>query len=289
MNGLIPLLVGIAVLMMSSAAAQVRIPSLTGNIQRIPNFFSGALGNKRDLIIYLPPAYNQNQKQRYPVLYVHDGQNIFDGMTSFIPNQEWRLDETAEALINAKLIPPLIIVGIYNAGAERMDEFLPTRFRLHSQNMMIGGKADLYARMLVEEIKPMIDQRYRTLPNRENTGVMGSSLGGVLTLHLGLTHSETFSKVAIVSPSMWVDDAVMVKRIRELKAKLPLRIWADVGGGEGDEAIKGAEDLVTALVSKGWQRGKDVVFYEDGYAAHNEEAWARRVPAILMYLFGHLR
>ena len=266
---------------------QVRVSSLTGDIRKIPHFTSKILGNQRNISVYLPPNYNQDQNQRYPVLYAQDGQNVFDGATSFIPNKEWRLDEAAEALIKTKLIPPIIIVAIDNAGSERADEYLPTRFKLHNSPEMIGGRADLYARMLLEELKPTIDKMYRTKPDRDHTGLIGSSLGAIVTLYLGMTHPDSFSKLAVVSPSIWVDDRLMLKKIISLKSKLDLRIWTDIGTLEGTEAVTDAQDFVKALENKGWRLGRDLVFYQDGFAAHNEEAWSRRVPAILTFLFGH--
>src|SRR5579871_4912540 len=136
----------------------------------------------RDIIVYLPPGYETEKRKRYPVLYMQDGQNLFDDATSFLG--EWHLDETAQALIPAKEIAPLIIVGIYNAGIHRIDEYTPAR----DPKMSMGGQADLYGRMLVEELKPFIDRRYRTLKDAAHTGLGGSSLGGLVSLYLGLKH-----------------------------------------------------------------------------------------------------
>src|SRR6478672_11960066 len=130
--------------------------TLTGDIRHHSNFHSKILNNDRELIVYLPPDYEKNKRQRYSVFYMHDGQNLFDGATSFIPGQEWRVDETAQRLIDAGTIEPLIIVGIYNTK-DRIDEYTAAADEKYKK----GGKADLYGRMLVEELKPFIDSRYR--------------------------------------------------------------------------------------------------------------------------------
>ncbi|MBS1703930.1 MAG: alpha/beta hydrolase [Armatimonadetes bacterium] len=261
-----------------------RMSSLTGNIERIDRFESKILGNSRNLIVYLPPNYKQDTKTRYPVVYMHDGQNIFDGATSYIPNQEWRADEAAEALIEAGLIEPLIIVGIDNAGMERANEYLPTKFKWN--NSEIGGKADLYGRMITDEIMPIINERYRTKTGPDNTGLIGSSFGGVATCYLGATHPEIFGRLGVVSPSVWVDDRILLKLIKptERRVRRP-RVWIDIGGKEGADAVRDTRDLYDVYVQNGWKPRTDVVLYIEQNAEHNELAWSRRIPSILTYLF----
>ena len=142
-----------------------------------------------DLLVYLPPRYKAERERRFPVLYMHDGQNLFDPETSFIRGKYWRMGETADALIEAGAIEPLIIVGIYNSGERRIDEYTPLQDR-----RLGGGHADAYGRMLVEELKPFIDAQYRTLPGPETCGMGGSSLGGLVTLYLGLRYPGVFSR-----------------------------------------------------------------------------------------------
>lgn len=261
-----------------------RVSSLTGDITQIPSFESKILGNKRNLIVYLPPGYKQDTSKRYPVLYCHDGQNIFDGMTSYIPNKEWRIDEAAQGLITAGLIEPIIIVGIDNAGMDRGNEYLPTRFKMG--NSELGGKADLYGKFLLEEVKGYIDRTYRTKPGGKDTALLGSSFGGVITFYLGIANPTKFSRLGVISPSVFVNDRELIKRTLALPKRLDLRIWIDMGTQEGSRAVIDAKDLYEALKTKGWRPGRDLVFYEDGFAQHNEEAWARRVPAILIWMFG---
>lgn len=261
-----------------------RAESRTGSITVHEGFESKHLSNRRRIWVYLPPGYADSARSRFPVLYMHDGQNVFDGMTSYIPNQEWRADETAEAMIRAGLLQPLIIVAIDNAQADRAQEFLPTPIRMG--NATQGGKADLYGRFLVEEVKPFIDRTYRTRTGAGDTGLIGSSFGGVVTLHLGLRYPKVFGKLGVVSPSLWVDNEIMIRRTDLLPAKLPLKIWLDMGTREGLQSIVQSRKLRAALEKKGWQSGKDLLYLEESFGEHNEAAWARRLPLMLSFLFG---
>jgi predicted alpha/beta superfamily hydrolase len=261
-----------------------RVSSLSGNIERIDGFESKALGNRRNLIVYLPPNYAQETLKKYPVVYMHDGQNVFDGMTSYIPNQEWRADETAESLINAGIIEPMIIVAIENGGAERGNEFLPTKFKMG--NSEVGGKADLYGKMLIDEIMPIINDRYRTKLGPSNTGLIGSSFGGVVSSYLGITRPDVFGRLGVLSPSVWVDNKVLLSMVKPLEKKQPRsRIWIDIGGKEGEGSVENTRSLFDAYVKSGWKPSKDVVLVVEPNAEHNENAWARRLPSILTYLF----
>ena len=152
-----------------------------GQLQKHENFSSRFLRKKRDLIVYLPGIYQKRPDLHFPVLYLEDGQNLFDPATSFIPGMYWRVGETADALIAQGAIQPLIIVGIYNTGKQRINEYTPTR-----DHKLGGGKADKYGRLLVEDLKPFIESKYRVARDAANTGLGGSSLGGLLTIYLGL-------------------------------------------------------------------------------------------------------
>lgn len=268
-----------------NAVAQERQHTLTGDIRTHKNFHSRFLTPDRDIIVYLPPGYEQEKKKRYPVLYLHDGQNIFDGATSYIPGMEWRVDETAQALIASGEIKPLIIVGVNNAGVDRVDEYTPTKDAKVKQ----GGKADLYGRMLVEELKPFIDAQYRTLRGPKETGLGGSSLGGLVSLYLGLEYPQVFGKLAVVSPSVWWDERKIVRDVQALGKRPRSRIWMDIGTKEGKtpaDATKDTRALRDALVVKGWKENSDLKYYEAEGAEHNEKAWSERVAAILKFLFG---
>ena len=260
--------------------------TLTGEFRTHRNFHSRHLASDRDVLVYLPPGY-ESGKRRYPVLYLHDGQNLFDGATSFIKGAEWGVDETAQALITAREMEPVIIVGIYNTGKDRIDEYTPTA----DAKYKMGGKADLYGRLLVEELKPFIDSQYRTLKGAKHTGLGGSSLGGLVSLYLALKYPQTFGRVAITSPSVWWDDKMILREVAAVKRKLRLRVWLDMGTKEGgDEAeaarhTQNARLLRDALIRQGLKEGSDLKYFEATGAEHNERAWAQRVGPMLRFLF----
>ena len=254
--------------------------TLTGDFRRHARFRSRFLPTEHTLLVYRPPGYADDPSRRFPVLYLHDGQNVFDRATS-ATGEEWSVDETAERLIEAGAIEPLVIVGIYNAGARRIDQYTPTR----DPRKKIGGKADAYARMLVNEIKPFIDRRYRTLRSAANTGLGGSSLGGLLTAHLGLRYHTVFNRLAVLSPSVWWDDRAIVREVYALKAKPPLRIWLDSGTSEGADVTRDTRLLRDALVHKGWVIGRDLHYLEAEGGSHNEGSWSKRVEGVLRFLF----
>jgi predicted alpha/beta superfamily hydrolase len=251
----------------------------TDSVQRHHNFISKFVPYRRDLVVYLPPDYEENDR-RYAVLYLHDGQNLFDPETAYVRGMDWRVDETADALIRSGDIEPVIIVGIFNTGEHRIEEYTPTRDR-----KLGGGHAELYGRMLVEELKPFIDQRYRTLVDAHNTGLGGSSLGGLATLYLGFTHPEIFGKLAVLSPSVWWDNKAILKIIQNTQPKPRLKIWLSMGTEESKTGVSDATLLDHALMAKGWQEGKDLHYEVIPGAKHEEAAWAERVDPVLRFLF----
>ena len=259
--------------------------TLTGNIQRHKGFESRTLGNQRDVLVYLPTGYGRFLRRRYPVLYLQDGQNVFDAATAF-GGVEWGVDETAQRLIRKRLIEPLIIVAVYNTGNERIHEYTPTRAVAETgvqRNKRSRGLARKYGKFLTNELKPFIDATYRTRPEAEFTGLGGSSLGGLLTMTLGLWFSDVFTRLAVMSPSVWLDDQVIVRMVEELDEKLPLRIWLDIGTHEtGWERTRALRD---ALVEKGWRLYDDLQYTEAEGAGHTESAWATRVDPMLRFLF----
>ncbi len=235
-------------------------------------------------MVYLPPDYEKDSDRRYPVLYLQDGQNVFDGATSFIAGKEWRADETAEQLIRAGKVEPLIIVAVYNTGVDRLDEYSPAKDTTYNR----GGLGDAYARMLIFDLKPMIDRDYRTLKDAANTGVGGSSLGALVSLYAGIEYSRVFGKVAAVSPAVWWADRDILTRVQALPNKQPVRIWLDTGTNEGpkrDEVVRNARELCNALMAKGWKLRDDLMYLEVPGGEHNESAWAARFGSILEFLF----
>ena len=254
--------------------------SLTGDIRLLEGFHSSALGNSRDVLVYLPAGYEDDPHRRFPVLYLHDGQNVFDASTSFA-GTEWGVDETAERLVREQRVAPLIVVAINHAGLQRADEFAPTR----DPHRDAGGRADAYARFVVEELKPYIDRTFRTHRAAAQTALGGSSLAGLVTLHIGLEHPNVFGTLAVMSPSIWWDRRAVLTRFEALPRRLPWRIWLDVGTAEGRDTVRNARALKRILEEKGWRVGTDVHYLEAVDAPHSEWAWAQRVAPMLEFLF----
>ena len=196
------------------------------------------------MLVYLPPGYDDSER-RYPVLYMQDGQNLFDPATAYVNGKDWRLGETLEALAETGAIEPLVVVAISNAGVERVNEYAPT----FDAARKLGGRADRYLRLLTDELKPYVDSRYRTRPEPEWTGLGGSSMGALLSAWGGLARPDVFGKLALLSPSVWWDGERIVKAVESLPAKPPLTIWLDMGTREGAEALAGARHLRRALVA----------------------------------------
>jgi predicted alpha/beta superfamily hydrolase len=250
----------------------------TGDIRSHERFRSRFLPPGRTVLVYLPPGYQPRGAKRYPVLYLQDGQNLFDKATSI--GEEWGADETAQAAIERGEVEPLILVAIYNAGERRVDEYAPTAVEGKG-----GGRADDYGRMLVEELKPFIDRKYKTLPSAASTGLGGSSLGGLLTLHLGLKYPTVFNRLAVLSPSIWWDHRLIVRTVQALPSKPPLRIWLDAGTGEGEEVLADTRALRDALLAKGWVADHDLRYLEAQGGEHNEQSWGARFGDVLRYLY----
>jgi predicted alpha/beta superfamily hydrolase len=336
--------------------------TITGNVEIIRDFAFADLAS-RDIYVYLPPGYDDSDR-RYPVLYMHDGRNVFDAAAI---GDEWRVDEWAEALISDGEIEPLIIVGVAST-ADRMDEYTPTRqiweknlartgpptgsgplrhltgefsmapgetvrvtdsgdtllvqipgsdswdraiptsdtsFYLPRANITVqaerthgapvprviatkppqGGSGDLYGEALVRQLKPYIDDRFRTRPGREWTGLGGSSLGGLITLHLGLVrYPEIFGRLLVASPSVWWDDRWILGALRDAPVSSRQPMWVDVGSAEPEGTVTNARALKDVLVERGW--GDPLLRYVEARGAvHNEGAWAERVPDMLRYLY----
>ena len=236
----------------------------------------------RNLVIFVPPGYDSEEERRYPVLYLHDGQNLFDPKTAFLGN-DWGLAEVAEEMIQTSRIEPVIIVGIYNGGEDRIREYTPVRDRRGN-----GGGARAYGKWIVQDLKPFIDREYRTLPDKMNTGLGGSSLGGLVTLYLGLQYPRVFGKLIVMSPSIWWAQRAIFKDVKKLREKLRLRIWLDTGTCEGqrpEDCLKNTKELCSTLVKKGWQLGRDLAYVEDEGAGHDEKAWGFRMRHALQFLF----
>jgi predicted alpha/beta superfamily hydrolase len=245
-------------------------------------FSSQYLPDPRDLIIYLPPGYENEPERMYPVLYLHDGQNLFDGRTSFVRDRTWQVREHADAAIDAGEVEPLVIVGIYNAGDRRMAEYTHEHTR-----QLGGGEADAYGDLVIREIMPWIASRYRVRQDRDATGMGGSSLGGLVTLYLGLRHAQLFGKLALLSPSVWWNHKSILGYLNEHAPQIwqRPRIWLDIGDREGHRTLRDVEHLARRLSANGWSPGETMHFEKVRGGTHDEASWAARVRPMLRFLF----
>lgn len=269
------------------AGATPRRSTRSGDIRVHSDVKSPQLGNARTVQVYLPPGYDRDEKQRYPVLYMQDGNNVFDAATAF-GGVEWAADETAERLIAAGQIRKLIIVAIDNTP-DRVNEYTaaqePTRG---------GGKADAYLKFVIDTVKPLIDQTYRTLPDAANTAIGGSSLGGVISLYAVYSRPDVFGSAAVVSPAVWWAERHMLTFVKNAPAELKPKLWIDIGTNEGtstgnlapfSRAVRDCRDLVEILKQRGHVVGDSLRYEEIEGGNHNERDWAARFDRILMFLF----
>jgi predicted alpha/beta superfamily hydrolase len=227
----------------------------------------------RDVIVWLPPDYETDKKPRYPVVYMHDGQNVFDPATSSF-GVDWQIDETADALIKKKSIPPLIVVGIYNTS-DRFKEYTP------------GEKGNNYVNFIVNTVKPFIDSTYRTKRDRKNTIVGGSSAGGIISFMIVWEHPETFSKAICMSPAFKSPSSLSmnfdyVKIVAGSKKREDIFFYIDNGGvGLESQLQPGIDEMISTLKVKGYKEQKDFVYLVDPAARHSEADWAKRFPNAL--------
>ena len=265
----------------------IHVEAATGDL-RLHEFRSRIFRNTRFLRVWLPPAYDadENSLRRYPVLYLNDGQNLFEASTSFT-GVEWEVDETAERLIGQDQIPPMIIVGIDNAGKDRFREYMPHR----SLNpMMLRVQGNRYPNFLIKEVMPFVARNYRVAPGPENTGLGGSSLGALISLYTAAVHPGWFGRLLIESPSLWASNRQMIKDSRSVK-QWPERIFLGTGTAEAgrEDRDRSVVDDVRELAGIFRRAGLDdrrlKLVIEEG-ASHHESAWARRFPDALLFLFG---
>lgn len=264
-----------------------RSPGVVGDL-RIYSFRSKVFRNLRRLRIWLPPGYDDrlNRSRRYPVLYLNDGQNLFESSTAF-GGVEWEVDETADRLIRERRIEPLIIVGIDNAGVDRIREYVPYRSLDIPVRTVMGKK---YPEFLLEEVMPFVRKRFRVAIGPENTGLGGSSLGGLIGLYTAMTRPRQFGRLLVESPSLFVADRRVLRDSARVK-RWPERIFLGVGTRElGDdershqvvEDVRALEQILRAVGLSGDRLEVDI----DEGASHSESAWARRFPEALAFLFG---
>ena len=265
----------------SAGAAAVPVPS--GQIW-LHELSGKIFGNTRLLRVWLPPDYDGRGERRYPVLYLNDGQNLFDPATSFA-GVHWQVGETAIRLIAEEKIPPLIIVGIDNAAMNRACEYIPYRSR---DPRVLKPKGKCYPDFLQREAMPLIEERYPVLKGPENTGLGGSSLGGLITLYTQLAAPGVFGRLLIESPSLSVAKGKILEECRRSRT-WPERTYLGMGTREvGDEEkdakiVEGVRELET-IMRAGLSEERLRVRIDEG-AGHNESAWAARFPEALEFLY----
>jgi predicted alpha/beta superfamily hydrolase len=246
---------------------------ITGTVKYHKQLMVKGLAYKRDVIVWFPPGYEKEKKRRYPVLYMHDGQNVIDPMTSFT-GTDWQADEVADSLIRQKKIESIIIVGIYNSP-DRVEEYSDT------------PKGRAYATWVANVLKPMIDKTYRTKKDRKNTAVMGSSMGGLISFLFVWWYPNVFYQAGCMSPAFIVHDFQSVKEVKAAKKMKDVRIYMDNGTVELEDTLqRGLDQMKPALEAKGYVLGKNLDYFIDQGAAHNEAAWAKRLPRPMIFMFG---
>ena len=246
----------------------------TGTIDRIPVWHSNLLGDDRGVWIYEPPSYAENPAQRYPVVYMQDGQNLFYDEYSF-SGVSWNVGGAMDQGATDGTIPEAIVIGIEN-DANRIAEYTPVADPDDG-----GGDADAYLAFVVQELKPQIDSKLRTMPDAAHTAIVGSSLGALVSLYAGMTDAPVFGLVGALSPSTWWDNE-WVLGASASPATLPQRLYLDSGNtGTDDDDV-----TLTAQLAQAWQAKSGVkvdYLVQDG-ASHGETYWRQRIPGALAFL-----
>jgi len=264
--------------------------TVTGELLIVNAIYSPQLDNNRHIYVWLPPSYRTDETKHYPVMYMHDGDNLFDGYATI--SSEWHVDEVMTDL--AKDGIEAIIVGLPNMGMMRMSEYCP-------YDEVKPNLGDSYMQFIVETIKPMIDSEFRTLPDKENTGIAGSSMGGLISLYGFLSYQDVFSMCGSFSPVFWFNADSLYQLVLS-NAKGDGRVFLDVGTKEGhvyariasetapfygsdpDDAYRdGVRQLRDGLLEKGY-RDDTVLYIEEKCGHHNEYMWARHLPDALRFL-----
>jgi predicted alpha/beta superfamily hydrolase len=244
---------------------------IVGKVEYHREFYSSLLNNKRDIVVWLPIGYNpaKNPDKKYPVLYMHDGQNIIDPKTAYV-GKDWRVDETVTKLTRQKKIKEIIVVGIYNSP-DRLDEY------------SWSEKGQKYLRFIVEELKPFIDSTYSTLSDKENTAIMGSSMGGLISFYAGWHYPQVFSMAGCLSSSFYYNNERSINQVINYEGpKKHIKFYID----HGEDGLVRGQKMFVELSKKGYLIGTDIDYYYAPGAEHSEKAWAERLERPLLFFFG---
>jgi predicted alpha/beta superfamily hydrolase len=269
------------------ASEVIRADGATGDL-RIHSFRSRVFRNTRFLRVWLPPGYDDpaNGARRYPILYLNDGQNLFETSTAF-GGVEWQVDETADRLIREGAVPPMIIVGMDNAGKDRIREYMPYR---SLQPMMLRVQGTRYPDFLTKEVMPFVSCNYRVASGPENTGLGGSSLGALIALYTAIAKPGVIGHLLLESPSLWTSNRQMIRESRTMKP-WPDRIFlgvgtAETGKKERDQSVVDDVRELSGILRRAGLNDQRLRFVIEEGASHNERAWAHRFPGALVFLFG---
>src|SRR5215475_7072435 len=266
----------------------IRVEAATGDL-RLHEFPSRFFRNTRFLRVWLPPGYDnaENSIRRYPILYLNDGQNLFEPSISFT-GVEWQVDETAERLIREGQIAPMIVVGIDNAAKDRLREYMPYR---SLSPAMLRVQGTRYPNFLIKEVMPFITRTYRIASGPENTGLGGSSLGALISLYTAAMRPGMIGRLLLESPSIWASNRQMIKESRSVK-QWPQRIFlaagtAEAGREDRDRSMVDDVRELAAIFRRAGLNDQRIKLVIDEGATHHESAWARRFPDALAFLFSH--
>jgi predicted alpha/beta superfamily hydrolase len=267
-------------------AGVLRGEAATGDL-RIHPFHSRIYRNDRFLRVWVPPGYDnaENAAHQYPVLYLNDGQNLFEPAASF-NGVEWQVDETADRLIRERVIPPLIIVGIDNAGKDRLREYMPHR---SFQPMILRVQGTRYPTFLMKEVMPFLERNYRVASGPRNTGLGGSSLGALIALYTVAVSPGIVGRLLLESPSLWAASRQIIRQSRTVR-RWPERVFLATGSAEAgredrDRSIVDDVQELAAIFYRSGVDGRRLRLVVDKGASHHESAWARRFPEALSFLF----
>jgi predicted alpha/beta superfamily hydrolase len=254
---------------------------------RIHSFHSRIYRNDRFLRVWVPPGYDdaENAAYQYPVLYLNDGQNLFEPATSF-NGVEWQVDESADRLICQRVIPPMIIVGIDNAGRDRLREYMPHR---SFQPMMLRVQGTRYPSFLTREVIPFVERHYRVASGARNTGLGGSSLGALIALYTVAVSPGIVGRLLLESPSLWAANRQIMRQSRTVR-RWPERVFLATGSAEAgrpdrDRSMVDDVQEFAAIRQHSGLDGHRLRLRVDQGAPHHESAWARRFPDALSFLF----
>ncbi len=269
------------------APTMIRAGGAVGDL-RLHEFRSRIFRNTRFLRVWLPPGYDntEHSERFYPALYLNDGQNLFEASASFT-GVEWQVDETADRLIREGAVPPMIVVGLDNAGKDRLREYMPHR-SMHPVMLRVQGRR--YPDFLTKEVMPFVERTYRVATSPENTGLGGSSLGALIALYTAMARPGVFGRLLLESPSLWASNRQAIKESRTVRI-WPERIYlaagsAEAGSAERDRTVVDDVRELAAIMRRAVLSEKRLrLVIKDG-AGHSEGAWAERFPEALRFLFG---